>query len=85
MLALRVHVALGALLGLAALALLWLSIVARSRAWIIASMLGFVGILAAGFNDASFLNYGHDFSSFLMALGFVLALCAYAVGLYVTR
>jgi hypothetical protein len=85
MLALRVHVALGALLGLAALALLWLSIAARRRVWIIASVLGFVGILAAGFNGASFLNYGHDFSSFLMALGFVLALCAYAVGLYVTR
>ena len=40
---------------------------------------------AAGFNGASFLNYGHDFSSFLMALGFVLALCAYAIGLYVIR
>jgi hypothetical protein len=82
---LRVHVALGALLGLASLALIWLSIVTRVRAWIIASVLGFVGIFAAGFNGASFLNYGHNFSSFLMALGFVLAVCAYAVGLYVTR
>ncbi len=58
---------------------------ARVRAWIVASALGFVGILAAGFNGASFLNYGHDFSSFLMALGFVLALCVYAIGFYVTR
>jgi hypothetical protein len=85
MLALQAHVALGALLGLAALALIWLAIVARVRAWIVASALGFVGILAAGFNGASFLNYGYDFSSFLMALGFILALCAYSIGLYVTR
>jgi hypothetical protein len=82
---LRVHVAIGVLLGLVALALTWLSVAVRSRAWIIASVLGFVGILGAGFNGASFLNYGHNVSSFLMALGFVLAVCAYAVGLYVTR
>ncbi|HLW00306.1 MAG TPA: hypothetical protein VKT82_16695 [Ktedonobacterales bacterium] len=37
-----------------------------------------------GFNAASFINYGHDFSSLLMSLGFLLALVSYLFGLYLT-
>lgn len=47
--ALRVHVALGLLLMLSALAVLGLAIRLRQRAWIIASVLGLMGVLAAGF------------------------------------
>jgi hypothetical protein len=80
-LALRAHVVLGLLLFLASLALIGLAIAARRRAWIVASVFGTIGIMAAGFNGASFLNYGHDFSSLLMSLGFAVAMFAYTLGL----
>lgn len=79
---LRLHVIIGLLLFLDALALVALAIAARSRAWIIASVLGLLGIMAAGFNGASFMNYGHDFSSLFMSIGFLLAAISYALGLY---
>ncbi len=78
--ALRLHVIVGLLLLLAALWLLALAIAARRRSWIIVAVLGLVGIMAAGFNGASFMNYGHDFSSLLMSLGFLLAAAAYVIG-----
>jgi hypothetical protein len=82
---LQVHVVLGLLLLVASLAILALAIVSRRRVWIVTTVLGWVGIMAAGFNGASFLNYGHDFSSLLMSIGFLLAVSAYAVGLYRTK
>jgi hypothetical protein len=68
-----------------ALLLIGLAIASRRRAWIVTSLLGWLGIMAAGFNGASFLNYGHDFSSLIMSIGFLLAVISYAIGFYVTR
>lgn len=82
---LRLHVIIGLLLFLDALALVVLAIAARRRAGLIASIVGLLGIMAAGFNGASFMNYGHDFSSLFMSVGFLLAIVAYALGFYVTR
>jgi hypothetical protein len=82
---LKLHAVVGLLLFVGALAILGLAIASRRRAWIVASSLGLVGIMGAGFNGASFMNYGHDFSSLLMAIGFLLAVIAYAVGYEVTR
>ncbi len=79
--ALLFHVALGLLLLLASSLLMGLAIASRCRSWIIASILGWVGIVGAGFNGASFLNYGHDFSSLLMSTGFVLTMVSYTLGL----
>ena len=84
-LALLIHTIVGLLLFLASLVLIGLAIAARSRAWIVTSVLGFIGIMGAGFNGSSFLNYWHDFSSLLMAIGFLLAVISYAIGFYVTR
>ncbi len=82
---LQLHVVIGLLLALASIALIVFAIALRRRAWIIASILGWVGVFAAGFNGASFMNYGHDFSSLLMSIGFLLAMVSYALGLYYTR
>ena len=46
--------------------------------------LGVVGVLGAGFNGGSFLNYNQNFSSMLMAVGFALAISAYIALLYGT-
>jgi hypothetical protein len=83
--ALKLHVLIGLLVFLAAILLLVAAIARRERLWIWVASLGLVGIIAAGFNGASYLNYGHDFSSLLMSIGFVLALCSYMVGLYFSR
>ncbi len=84
-LALLVHVVLGLLLGLAAFVLIGFAIASRRRSWIISSILGWIGIVGAGFNGASFLNYGHDFSSLLMSTGFLLAMISYTIGFALAR
>jgi hypothetical protein len=84
--ALRLHMALGMLLGLSALLLVGLAIASRRRAWVIASLFGLLGLLMAGLNGVAFMDYsGRDENSFVMSFGFALALVAYGVGLYVTR
>jgi hypothetical protein len=78
---LQIHTIVGLLLFIASLILIGLAIAARRRAWIILSIIGLFGIMAGGFNGASFMNYGHDFSSLLMSLGFLLAAIPYVIGL----
>lgn len=78
---LLLHASLGLLLVVLALVLLVSAIVRRSRGWIVVSIIGLIGVLGAGFNGGSFLNYNEDFSSMLMALGFILAMMTYSLGL----
>lgn len=77
---LRLHVIVGLLLFLTSIWLLVLAIASRRRGRIVVTIVGLLGIMAAGFNGASFMNYGHDFSSLLMAIGFLLAAIAYVIG-----
>lgn len=78
-LALLVHTVLGLLLVLASFVLIGLAIASRHRLWIVLSILGWIGVCGAGFNGASYLNYGHDFSSLLMSVGFLLATVCYTL------
>ncbi|MGH2497903.1 MAG: hypothetical protein ACRDIV_24645 [Ktedonobacteraceae bacterium] len=82
---LRLHAIIGFALLLSSLILIGLAIASRRRAWIISSIVGLLGIVAAGFNGASFLNYGENFSSLLMSIGFLVAVIPYMIGVYVTR
>jgi hypothetical protein len=79
---LTLHAALGLVLLLAALGTLVQAIRLRGGGRITLAALGFVGVLGAGFNGGSFLNYHADFSSMLMAVGFALAMAAYVALLY---
>jgi len=78
------HASLGLLLVLNAIGLLLASIRARARDLIWVTALGLFGVLAAGFNGGSFLNYNQDFSSMIMATFFAWAVIAYMVGLFLT-
>jgi hypothetical protein len=78
------HASLGLLLVVNAIGLLLASIRARARDLIWVTSLGLFGVLAAGFNGGSFLNYNQDFSSMIMATFFAWAVIAYAVGIFVT-
>ena len=81
---LQVHAVLGLLLVLNALGLLIAAIRTRARDLVWVTSLGLFGVLAAGFNGGSFLNYNQDFSSMIMATFFAWAVVSYAVGLFVT-
>ncbi|HXN79206.1 MAG TPA: hypothetical protein VN965_10575 [Candidatus Dormibacteraeota bacterium] len=70
--------------GNVAFGLLVTAIRTRSRDLIIVALFGAFGVLAAGFNGGSFLNYNQDYSSMLMASFFAFAVVSYATGLYVT-
>ena len=54
-------------------------VVADGPAWA-ASIVGALAIIGAGFNGASFVNYGHAFSSMIMAGLWALALACYLGG-----
>jgi len=81
---LQLHAALGLLLVLNALGLLLAAIRTRARDLIIVTSLGAFGVLGAGLNGGSFLNYHQDFSSMIMASFFAWAVVSYSVGLFVT-
>src|ERR1700726_5118008 len=74
---LTLHAAWGLLLVLAAFGTLVQAIRLRGGGRITLAALGFVGVLAGGFNGGRFLNYHADFSSRLMPVGVSLALTTY--------
>jgi hypothetical protein len=78
------HASFGLLLVLNSLGLLIASIRTRARDLITVTSFGLFGVLGAGFNGGSFLNYNQDFSSMLMAAFFAVAVVAYAVGIFLT-
>ncbi len=83
--ALAVHVIIWILLTLGSVALLVRSILCRHKPLIIGTALGLLFILMAGSGGLTFLNRGGaDKESFMMALGFILALTSYAVTYYKT-
>jgi len=58
------------------------SIKTHSKPWTWVSTIGMLGIMAAFSNGLSFLDFNHDFSSFIMAMGYIVATIAYGVGLF---
>ncbi|KHL05029.1 hypothetical protein LK10_03515 [Sinomonas humi] len=79
---LALHAGLGLALVLTALAALLTATRSGSRAAVVSTTVGFLAVLGAGFNGGSFLNYGEDFSSMIMASLFAVALGSYVVGLW---
>jgi hypothetical protein len=80
---LSIHAGFGLVLVIAAVGTLIQAIGNRRRGIVVSAVFGFIGVLAAGFNGGSFLNYREDFSSMLMATGFAIAVVSYSVGLYI--
>lgn len=74
------HAVFGLALAVAALTAIALTWRAGSRSERAVSVLGFLFIIGAGFNGASFLNYGHAVSSFIMAALWALATACYVTG-----
>ena len=79
---LTLHAVWGLILLLGAIGTLVQAIRLGGGARVTWSAVGLFGVLAAGFNGGSFLNYNQDFSSMLMAIGWALGMTAYVVLLY---
>lgn len=83
--ALAVHVTVWILLTVGSIALVVRSILAHSKSLIVGTALGLLFILMAGSGGLTFLNRGGaDSASFMMAVGFILALISYGVTFYKT-
>jgi MFS family permease len=82
---LAIHAGFGLVLVVAAVGALVQAIGNRRRGIVVSAILGLIGVLGAGFNGGSFLNYHQDFSSMIMATGFAVAVVAYAAGLYLAN
>jgi hypothetical protein len=74
------HAALGMALAAAALAAIVFAWPTGSKAGRVASVIGALAIIGAGFNGISFADYGHAFSSMIMAGLWALALACYLTG-----
>jgi hypothetical protein len=74
------HAAFGLALVIAALVAIVLTWRAGSRTDRVLSVLALLFIIGAGFNGASFLNYGHAVSSFIMAALWAVATACYVTG-----
>jgi hypothetical protein len=76
------HAGLGLLLVLFSVNLLAQAIQSRTRRVLLPVAFGAFGIMVAGLNGGSFLNYNEDFSSMIMAAFFAMAVISYVMGLY---
>ncbi|MBW4031203.1 MAG: hypothetical protein HIU88_00890 [Acidobacteria bacterium] len=77
---LNAHLLLGTAITVLAVWLVVDAIRSRSRLWIVSSVIGLVGVLAALGGGSAFLSANGDpVSSFMMAIGCVVALAAFLV------
>ncbi|MGH7721478.1 MAG: hypothetical protein ACRENL_01415 [Candidatus Dormibacteria bacterium] len=81
---LSLHAILGLILLVGSIAVLVTAVRQRARRHIVVGALGVMGVIAAGFNGGSFLVFGEDYSSYLMAVGFAVAVLAYTTGLFIS-
>jgi len=83
--ALAVHAVIGLLLILMAISMIVRAAIARHRASVVTSAIGFLAILAAAGYGASFVRDSTNAASYGMALATGVALLSYAIGLFLTR
>lgn len=77
------HAALGLTLAVFAIATASWAIRARQRAVAAWTVAGGLLVIGAGFNGASFLDFGHDISSLIMALLAFAAIGCYSIALFI--
>jgi hypothetical protein len=80
--ALAIHTALGLLLTLGSLGLVAIATTSGGRALIVSTAIGTLGILGAGLCGIGFLNYSQNAPTFLMSVGFSVAIGAYVATLF---
>jgi O-antigen/teichoic acid export membrane protein len=79
---LAIHAALGLLLLVAAVSVLYRAVLARHRWAVAASVAGLLSIAGAAFSGASFADHGHPGASMAMAVLTAVALLCYLLNLF---
>jgi hypothetical protein len=82
---LAAHIILAILILLGAIVALVRALVYKNKKWVVASSIGLIAVLAAGASGASFIPSQVDLYSYSMSLAFLVAILAYAWGLFATR
>jgi hypothetical protein len=82
---LMLHMMMGWLLVILAVATLLAALLVRHKEAIALSALGFVAIVVAGYGGLQFMISGRDGYSYLMATGFIVAMGAYFGEVYALR
>ena len=82
---LALHIILGLLLFVGAVALAIRSTRSRNKVWIRASGLGLLAIFLSAFGGSSFIPTQKDYYSFLMSISFLVALLSYFWGIYKSK
>ena len=82
---LAAHIILAILILLGAIVALVRALLHKNRTWIIANSIGLVAVLAAGASGAIFIPSQTDLYSYSMSLAFLIAILAYAWGLFNSR
>lgn len=79
------HMLLGILILLGAIALVIRAIIMKDKNWIWTSVVGLTGVVAADITGILFVAQQNDIYSYLMAVAFVVSLVAYFWGAYKGR
>lgn len=80
--ALAFHTALGLLLSAGSVTLLAIAIAGRRPILLATTAVGLLGVLGAGLSGIGFLDYGFDKATYLMSVGFSVAVAGYAAALF---
>jgi hypothetical protein len=81
--ALAIHTALGLLIALGSIALLVMAARSGRPVLLVAMAAGLLGVLFAGVSGLGFLNnYGADRATYMMSVGFSVAVAAYVAALF---
>lgn len=80
--ALFLHVLVALVLLGSSISLFVRAVKSHKQFWIWVSGIGLLGILAAFSNGLAFLDFNHDSSSFIMAMGYILATVSYGMGVF---
>jgi hypothetical protein len=79
------HIIVGSLLLIGGITLFVSSIVHKNKNWIVASTIGALALIFAGYSGSRFIPTQIDAYSFTMSLGFIIAFVSYAWGVYVSN
>jgi hypothetical protein len=77
---LMVHIIVATGLLAGSIVLMVQAIRSKRRPWITTAAVGAIAIIGAMFNGLSFVSYNQDLSSFIMAMGYIIATIAYVAG-----
>lgn len=80
-----IHMLLGLLILLGAIALVVRVIMMKDKNWIWTSVIGLVGVLVADITGILFVAQQNDMYSYAMAVAFIVSLVAYFWGVYKAR